>query len=52
VNEDASTQREIGGCDKVFIGEPYEVDCEASTALGLKVEHLDLIKDAKVSFED
>jgi len=36
---------------KVFVGEPYEVDCEASEALGLKMEYLDLIRAAKVGFE-
>ncbi|MDD4876611.1 MAG: DUF362 domain-containing protein [Dehalococcoidales bacterium] len=36
---------------KVFIGEPYQVDCEASRALGLKMKHLNLIEEAKVGFE-
>lgn len=36
---------------KVFVGEPYEIDCEASAALGLKTDYLDLIKEAKVGFE-
>ena len=44
-------QGEVEECGKVFIGEPYQVDCEASEALGLKTEHLDLIKVAKVGFE-
>jgi len=52
VSKDDPTQGEIEECGKVFIGEPYEVDCEASAALGLKAEHLDLIKEAKVEFED
>jgi uncharacterized protein (DUF362 family) len=34
--------------DKVFVGEPYEVDCEVADELGLKVSYLDLIKSAKV----
>jgi len=38
-------------CGKVFIGEPYKVDCEASEALGLKTDYLDLVKVAKVGFE-
>lgn len=33
---------------KIFIGEPYEIDREASRALGLKVDYLDLIASAKV----
>jgi len=35
----------------VFIGEPLEVDCEVSEALGLKTEYLDLIKVTKLGFE-
>lgn len=33
---------------KVFVGEPYEIDVEASAALGLRTEYLNLIKDAKM----
>ena len=51
IGKDDPTQGEIKECGKVFIGEPYEVDCEASAALGLKTEHLNLIKEAKVAFE-
>ena len=42
---------EIEEYDKVFVGEPYAVDCEASEALGLKTGHLDLIREAKIEFE-
>ena len=48
---DDPTRGEVEEYGKVFIGEPYEVDCEASEALGLKTEYLDLIKVAKVAFE-
>ena len=48
---DDPTRGEVKEYGKVFIGEPYEVDCEASEALGLKTEYLDLIKVAKVAFE-
>ncbi len=48
---DDPTQGEVEEYGKVFIGEPYEVDCEASAALGLKTKYLDLIKVAKVDFE-
>ena len=48
---DDPTRGEVEEYGKVFIGEPYEVDCEASEALGLKKEYLDLIKVAKVAFE-
>jgi len=44
-------QGEIEEYGKVFIGEPYQVDCEASEALGLKTGYLDLIKAAKIAFE-
>ena len=44
-------QGEIEEYGKVFIGEPYQVDCEVSEALGLKTGYLDLIKTAKVGFE-
>ena len=42
---------EIEECGKVFIGEPYQVDREASAALGLKTSHLDLIEEARVGLE-
>jgi len=45
------TQGEIEEYGKVFVGEPYEVDCEASEALGLKTGYLDLIKVAKEGLE-
>ena len=51
VSTDDPTQGKIEECGKIFIGEPYEVDCEASAALGLKTEYLDLIKAAKVELE-
>ena len=37
---------------KVFIGDPYDVDSEASEMLGLKTEYVDLIQVAKVLFEE
>ena len=48
---DDPTQGEVEEYGKIFVGEPYEVDCEASAALGLKTEYLDLIKLAKIGFE-
>jgi len=50
-SKDDPTQGEVEEYGKVFIGEPYEIDCEASRTLGLKTEYLDLIKEAKVTFE-
>jgi len=49
--QDDTTQGEVEECGKIFIGEPYQVDCEASEALGLKSGYLDWVKIAKVSFE-
>jgi hypothetical protein len=37
--------------DQILTGEPFEVDLEASSTLGIKAEYLDLIRDAKVGFE-
>ena len=48
---DDPTRGEVEEYGKIFIGEPYQIDCEASEALGLKTEYLDLIKQAKVEFE-
>jgi uncharacterized protein (DUF362 family) len=48
---DDPTQGEVEEFDKVFIGEPYEVDREVAEALGLKVGYLDLIRSAKVELE-
>ncbi|MFC1892507.1 DUF362 domain-containing protein [Chloroflexota bacterium] len=45
------TQGEVEDYGKIFIGEPYKVDCEASQLLQLKTEYLDLINEAKVGFE-
>ncbi len=51
VGDDDPAKGEVEDFGKIFVGEPYEVDCEASEALGLKTEHLDLIREAKVGFE-
>jgi len=48
---DDPTQGEVEECGKIFVGEPYKVDCEASEALGLKTEYLDLIRVVKLGFE-
>ncbi len=45
---DDPTQGEVEEYDKVFIGEPYEVDREVAEALGVKVGYLDMIRSAKV----
>ncbi len=51
ISLDDPLKGEVEECGKVFVGEPYEVDCEASEALGLKTEYLDLIREARVGFE-
>jgi len=45
------TSGEVEDCGKVFIGEPYQVDREASEVLHLRTDYLDLIKIAEVGFE-
>jgi len=49
--ENDTVQDKIDEQDKVFIGDPYDVDREVSESLGLKVKYLDLIKTAKVELE-
>ena len=45
------TQGEVEEYGKVFVGEPYEVDREASAILGLKTDYLNFIRVARVDFE-
>jgi uncharacterized protein (DUF362 family) len=49
--QDDPTQGELEECGKVFVGEPYELDSEASKVLGLKTDYLDLIREARVGLE-
>lgn len=42
---------EVKDYGKVFVGEPYEIDREASELLGVKTDYLDLIEEAKIGFE-
>ncbi|HSW59149.1 MAG TPA: hypothetical protein VLH15_12140, partial [Dehalococcoidales bacterium] len=37
--------------DRIFIGEPFDIDNDACQLLNLKSEYLDLIKVARVGFE-
>jgi hypothetical protein len=41
------TQGETGEWGKVFVGEPYEVDCEASAFAGVATQYLNLIQEAR-----
>ena len=49
--QDDPTQGEVEEYGKIFVGEPYQVDCEASETLGLKTGYLDWIGIAKIGFE-
>ena len=40
-----------GQCGQVFVGEPLQVDLEASQALGIKTHYLDLIREAEAELE-
>jgi len=51
VSRDDPVKGEIEEYGKVFVGTPYEVDREASEALELKTDYLDLIKEAQVDLE-
>lgn len=44
-------QGELEEYGKVFVGDPYEIDREASEALGLKADYLDMIEAAKPELE-
>jgi hypothetical protein len=52
VVEKDPTQGKIEPCGRVFIGEPYEIDSEASKALGIETDYLGLIKEARVGLEE
>ncbi len=51
VGQKDPTRGEVEDYGRVFVGEPYEVDSEASEALGLKSDYLVLIKEARVGLE-
>ena len=48
---DEPNDGEAGSCGKIFAGEPYQVDREASQVLGLKTEYLRLIDEARGDLE-
>lgn len=50
-SSDDPLKGEIEDYGKVFVGEPYEVDCEVSELLGLKTDYLGLIRRAKADLE-
>jgi len=51
VGGDDPVQGEVEEYGKIFVGEPYQADCEAAEALGLGAGYLDLIGEAKAGFE-
>lgn len=50
IGTDDSTQGIVEDFGKVFVGEPYEVDLEASAAAGVTTKYLALIEEAKGQF--
>ena len=52
VGETNPTKGMIEPCGRVFVGEPYEIDREASKELGIETDYLDLIKEARVGLEE
>jgi len=51
VGQEDPTRGVVEQCGRVFVGEPYEVDSEASGVLGIKTDYLDLIKESRVGLE-
>ena len=51
VSRGEPTRGEAEECGKIFVGEPYEVDLEASQALGIKADYLGLMEEARKDFE-
>jgi hypothetical protein len=51
ISKGEPAQGEVEECGKIFVGEPYQVDLEASKELGIKTGYLELIKEAKVALE-
>lgn len=48
VSEGDPLQGKIEPYDRIFTGEPFEIDSEAAQTLGLHAEYLNLIKEVKV----
>jgi len=51
ITSDSLAKGKVEEYGKIFIGEPYRIDREASETLGLKAEYLDLIDAAKVELD-
>lgn len=50
-SRDESVYGDTEDYGKIFVGEPYDVDREVSTELGIKTEYLDLIDAAREEFD-
>lgn len=50
-SEDDPVEGRVENYGKIFVGEPYQVDYEASATLGLKTDYLDLIREARATVE-
>lgn len=46
------TKGEASECGKMFVGEPFEVDSEASESLGISANYLKLIEEARAELEE
>ncbi len=51
IGNDDPVHGRIEELGQIFMGEPFEVDQEASSTVGVKADYLDLIREAKVGFE-
>jgi uncharacterized protein (DUF362 family) len=51
ISKGEPTRGEVEECGKIFVGEPYQVDLEASQALGIRENYLGLIEEARKDFE-
>jgi len=49
---DDPTKGRVEECGKIFVGEPYEIDREASQLAGVECEYLDLIDEGRSQLED
>lgn len=52
VGETNPTKGMIEQCNRVFVGEPYEIDSEVAKELGITTDYLDLIKEVRVGLEE
>jgi uncharacterized protein (DUF362 family) len=51
ISKGEPTRGEVEECGKIFVGESYQVDLEASQALGIRENYLGLIEEARKDFE-